>query len=62
MTTRRSYRPPSLPEHALEELRRMAGVQFDPAIVKALELHLTEIGLIVPPEPERTSWLGRMVA
>jgi diguanylate cyclase (GGDEF)-like protein len=62
MTTRRSYRPPSLPEHALEELRRMSGIQFDPAVVQALEQHLTDIGLIAPPEPERTNWLGRMVA
>ncbi len=40
----------------------MAGIQFDPAVVQALEQHLTDIGLIAPPEPERTSWLGRKFA
>ena len=40
MTTTRSYRDARSPDEALEELRRCAGSQFDPAIVEAfLSLH-----------------------
>ena len=37
MVTERSYRPAADAEEALAELRRMAGHQFDPLIVAALE-------------------------
>lgn len=36
MITRRSYKPAYSEEYAREELRRCAGTQFDPAVVKAL--------------------------
>jgi HD-GYP domain-containing protein (c-di-GMP phosphodiesterase class II) len=36
MTTTRSYRRAMPQEAALEELRRCAGTQFDPAVVAAL--------------------------
>ena len=52
MTTERSYRPASSPEAALEELERMAGIQFDPVIVAALKAHLVEAGLLAEP-PQR---------
>ncbi len=35
MTTNRTYRSPRLPGEAMEELRRFAGVQFDPEVVDA---------------------------
>jgi diguanylate cyclase (GGDEF)-like protein len=50
ITTDRSYRPAATPEDALEELRRHAGVQFDPSVVAALEEHLEESGLVEPRE------------
>ena len=40
MVSERSYRSASGADEALEELRRMAGHQFDPRIVAALEAHL----------------------
>jgi len=40
MVTERSYRTACRPAEALVELRRMAGHQFDPKIVAALEVHL----------------------
>jgi putative nucleotidyltransferase with HDIG domain len=42
MTTDRSYRPARPPEHAIAELERCAGTQFDPAVVAAI---LAELGL-----------------
>jgi HD-GYP domain-containing protein (c-di-GMP phosphodiesterase class II) len=36
MTTTRSYRKALPVSHAVEELRRCAGTQFDPAVVEAL--------------------------
>ena len=42
MTSDRSYRPARSPEVALDELRRCAGSQFDPAVVEAFEaIHAT---------------------
>ena len=40
MVSDRSYRPAADPPEAVAELRRMAGHQFDPRIVAALEAHL----------------------
>ena len=40
MLSDRSYRPAADPPEAVAELRRMAGHQFDPRIVAALEAHL----------------------
>jgi diguanylate cyclase (GGDEF)-like protein len=50
ITTDRSYQLATGPEQALAELRRCAGVQFDPSIVAALELHLEDAGLVAPRE------------
>jgi polar amino acid transport system substrate-binding protein len=46
ITTERTYRPAATVNEAIGELRRQAGVQFDPAIVRALERHLDELGLL----------------
>ena len=46
ITTDRSYRDAASPEQALEELRKNAGIQFDPAVVAALEDHLEGLGLV----------------
>ncbi|HSF60430.1 MAG TPA: diguanylate cyclase [Gaiellaceae bacterium] len=46
ITTERTYRPAATVNEAIGELRRQAGVQFDPAIVRALECHLDELGLL----------------
>jgi diguanylate cyclase (GGDEF)-like protein len=48
MSTKRSYRAAADSDEVLEELRRMAGHQFDPTIVAALEAHLAS-----RPEPAR---------
>jgi diguanylate cyclase (GGDEF)-like protein len=48
ITTERCYRAASPVEDALEELRRFSGIQFDPAVVDALERSL---GLAVPERP-----------
>jgi diguanylate cyclase (GGDEF)-like protein len=62
MTTNRSYRAAMTPAEALLELRRMSGVQFDPAIVSALEAHLEEVEILTAPPAERVNWLARLVA
>jgi HD-GYP domain-containing protein (c-di-GMP phosphodiesterase class II) len=62
ITTDRSYRAASSAEEAVRELRRQSGVQFDPAIVTALESHLEEAGLIAAPELAEVVPLRRLVA
>jgi diguanylate cyclase (GGDEF)-like protein len=62
ITTDRSYRPASTPAEAVEELRRKAGVQFDPAVVSALEAHLEEAGLVVIGAQAEDDVLTRLVA
>ena len=44
MTSDRAYRRAMSPEVALDELRRCAGTQFDPNVIAALELALSEVG------------------
>jgi diguanylate cyclase (GGDEF)-like protein len=41
ITTDRPYRPAQSERAALRELRAHAGTQFDPSVVRALELHLS---------------------
>jgi diguanylate cyclase (GGDEF)-like protein len=41
ITTDRPYRPAQSEQAALRELRAHAGTQFDPSVVRALELHLS---------------------
>jgi HD-GYP domain-containing protein (c-di-GMP phosphodiesterase class II) len=38
----RPYSPPMTTEHAVAELRRCAGTQFDPAVVDVFERVLVE--------------------
>ena len=51
MTTDRSYRKSLGVERAVEELRRCAGTQFDPAVVDALVAIVTEVH-----EPGQPGW------
>jgi putative two-component system response regulator len=62
MTTDRSYREAASPGDALVELRRQAGVQFDPSVVAALAAHLEDVGLVSPLEVGEVVLLDRQVA
>jgi diguanylate cyclase (GGDEF)-like protein len=62
MTTDRSYREAAHPWDALLELRRQAGVQFDPGVVAALEAHLEDVGLVERLELGEVILLRRHVA
>jgi diguanylate cyclase (GGDEF)-like protein len=57
MTTHRSYRTASLPEDALAELTRLAGIQFDPVVVAALKAHLEGAGIVSEREAGRKTSL-----
>jgi len=62
ITTDRSYRDAAGPEQALQELRKNAGSQFDPAVVAALEAHLEGLGLVASQELAEVLVLPRRVA
>lgn len=62
ITTDRTYRDASTPADAVDELRRHAGTQFDPAVVAALEEHLEDLELVEPAELAEVVPLRRMVA
>jgi putative nucleotidyltransferase with HDIG domain len=53
MTAVRPYRPnPMGPQQAIEELRKYAGIQFDPRVVEAFAKTATAQGEWPKPEPE----------
>jgi putative nucleotidyltransferase with HDIG domain len=53
MTAVRPYRPnPMGPQQAIEELRKYAGIQFDPKVVEAFAKTATAQGEWPKPEPE----------
>ena len=62
ITTERSYRAAASPEEAIRELQSQAGVQFDPAVVDALEAHLREAGVLEADSLAGIVELRRMVA
>jgi HD-GYP domain-containing protein (c-di-GMP phosphodiesterase class II) len=43
MTSNRPYQPPLSPDHAIDELQRCAGTQFDPQVVDAMLASATGI-------------------
>jgi two-component system cell cycle response regulator len=45
MTAGRPYAPPRTPQEALDELRRCAGTQFDPAVVEVVRAVIAESAL-----------------
>jgi polar amino acid transport system substrate-binding protein len=62
ITTDRSYRDAASPQQAIVELRCHAGIQFDPAVVAALETHLERVGLIAERDLADVVVLHRRVA
>ncbi|MGN6799901.1 MAG: HD-GYP domain-containing protein, partial [Gaiellaceae bacterium] len=62
MSTDRSYRPAADDDdEVLDEIVRMAGHQFDPMVVAALQVHLAKASQ-VEPEPDPASKSIRLVA
>ena len=62
ITTDRSYRVAATPKQALQELRRNAGIQFDPEVVAALQAHLEGLGVVSSQELAEVVVLRRRVA
>jgi putative two-component system response regulator len=49
MTTNRAYRPSRTPEEAMDELRRCAGVHFDPEVVDAFQTVFPDLAALPLP-------------
>lgn len=49
MTTNRAYRPSRTPEEAMDELRRCAGVHFDPEVVDAFQTAFPDLAALPLP-------------
>jgi len=62
ITSDRSYRARLPHSEALAEIRRMAGTQFDPAVVDALEAHLRESAAHTPVPPGASRLQSELVA
>ncbi len=56
MTARASYRSPMTPQDALTELRRVAGRQFDPELVRLFVAMLERDGPIVAAEGDKANF------
>jgi HD-GYP domain-containing protein (c-di-GMP phosphodiesterase class II) len=59
MTTDRPYRPALSRDHALEEIRRGCGTQFDPAVVEALYVAIDAPQPLTTPADEVRELLAR---
>ncbi|MGO9960408.1 MAG: diguanylate cyclase [Solirubrobacteraceae bacterium] len=59
MVTDRTYAAARSPQQAIDELRRLAGAQFDPRVVQALVNMLDPNDPPARPDPPRTTATGR---
>jgi diguanylate cyclase (GGDEF)-like protein len=59
MVTDRPYAAPRTPQQAIDELRRLAGAQFDPRVVQALVNMLDANDPPARPDPPKTTATGR---
>ncbi|MGO9901881.1 MAG: diguanylate cyclase [Solirubrobacteraceae bacterium] len=59
MVTDRPYAAPRTCQQAIDELRRLAGVQFDPRVVQALVIVLDANDPPARPDPPNTTATGR---